>query len=202
MSKQIRSRFSVIEVIVAILLSLPNIATSHGANNSSAVCTDPLMEVAGIDPQVLAVLSETCPVCPFIEQARYPSHGAYTACVTSNAVKLVTKGFLDLDSARALARTAHISDIARGRPARTLLPGPGENGFDPGLATLAQQYDRQFLSINAAPFSMSLDTYISDPAIRTAVTDFLADPDAGIGPKASERFIFMTKPSGHDLQRS
>lgn len=170
------------------LLSLVTASASHAGNEAPAVCVDPLASVGGIDAEVLAILRATCPACPFIEQARYPSHGAYAACVTANAVRLAAAGILDFDSARALARAARASEVARGRPARTLLPGPGENGFDPGLATLARQYDRQFLSINAAPFSMSLDAHLADPGTRTAVTEFLADPDAGSGPEAFAQF--------------
>jgi hypothetical protein len=87
------------------------------------------------------------------------------------------------------------ADAGRGRAARTLLPGPGENGYDPGLAWLAQQYDRQFFTFHAAPFSMSLDVHVDedDLASREAIASFLADPDAGEGPDAFREF------SGRDV---
>lgn len=175
-------------LVVVCLVSLTTNITTHAGGYLSTACVDPLASVAGIDTDVLKQLGTSCPVCPIIEQSRYPSHNAYTACVSVNAIKLVFSGTLGLESVRVLAEAAHASEVARDLPARTLLPGPGENGFDPGLAKLAHQYDRQFLSINAAPFSMSLDAHIIEPGTRTALTAFMADPDAGFGPEAFEQF--------------
>lgn len=71
-------------------------------------------------------------------------------------------------------------------PPVALVPGPGESGHDPDLASLAHELDRQFFTFNAAPFSMSLDVHIplEDVSARALVDGFLADVKSGFGPTA------------------
>ncbi len=77
---------------------------------------------------------------------------------------------------------------ARGQEVETLIPGPGETGFDAPLADLVTQYDRQFDTFNAAPFGMSLDSHVAGAAARVSVAAFLADLNAGTGPDAFLQF--------------
>ncbi|MCA9772314.1 MAG: hypothetical protein KC466_07885, partial [Myxococcales bacterium] len=69
-----------------------------------------------------------------------------------------------------------------------LIPGPGEPGHDAALADLAAQYDKQFHAINA-PFGISLDAHISDPADRAKVYDWFHD-----NPGDLDFETFMGKP--------
>ena len=110
-------------------------------------CVDPLATLDGaVDPGSLSAVRAACPVCPWTEQARYADGSDYFACVSAAAASLPDETTIAL---RALVGSAW---VAAGEPARTLLPGPGENGYDPDLATLATAYDRQFFTFNAAPF--------------------------------------------------
>ncbi|MDP8256277.1 MAG: hypothetical protein P9M14_11050 [Candidatus Alcyoniella australis] len=60
-----------------------------------------------------------------------------------------------------------------------LIPGPGQQGYDAELETLARIYDRQFHVFNAAGMGLNADIYM-DPvqtADRAAIEDFLRNSD-------------------------
>jgi hypothetical protein len=125
-----------------------------------------------------------------IEQAAYTNHGAYVRCVTEVVNQARRAGDLRGSLASGIVRKAARSSVAQARVARTLLPGPGENGFDPELADLDAQYDRQFHTFHAAPFGMSLDVHVDLDADeeRALISDFMADPAHGSGPEAFQEF--------------
>ncbi|HEU5059680.1 MAG TPA: hypothetical protein VFU21_24280, partial [Kofleriaceae bacterium] len=57
-----------------------------------------------------------------------------------------------------------------------LIPGPGEDGFDPALEARARAYDRQFHTFSA-PWGLSLDALIPVPGERELVAGFLAQDE-------------------------
>jgi hypothetical protein len=173
--------------LLMVVLVLP-------ACEESGVCID-----VRVDPELPASvqhdLEGSCPICPLTARATYRSQGDYVRCVVRTVRQARRRGELTgREAGRLLARSLRMR-VAGRRPARTLPPGPGENGYDPGLAELASQYDRQFLSFHAAPFSMSLDVHVDEDAVasREAIASFLADPNAGQGPEAFRAF------SGRDV---
>jgi hypothetical protein len=171
------------------------LALALTACEDSGICVDLRADPDDVPASVRHELQSSCPICPFTERARYEGRQDYLRCVVRTALSARRSGEISgREAGRLLARSLAIP-VGRGRPARTLLPGPGENGYDPGLAWLAQQYDRQFFTFHAAPFSMSLDVHVDedDLASREAISGFLADPDAGEGPDAFREF------SGRDV---
>jgi hypothetical protein len=57
-----------------------------------------------------------------------------------------------------------------------MLPGPGENGHDVALATMASQYDRQFHLVNAATTGVTADVTVpSDDATLADLTAVIRD---------------------------
>jgi hypothetical protein len=179
--------------VIRILLAA--LALALTACEDSGICVDLRADPDDVPASVRHELQSSCPICPFTERARYEGRQDYLRCVVRTALSARRSGEISgREAGRLLARSLAIP-VGRGRPARTLLPGPGENGYDPGLAWLAQQYDRQFFTFHAAPFSMSLDVHVDedDLASREAISGFLADPDAGEGPDAFREF------SGRDV---
>ena len=59
---------------------------------------------------------------------------------------------------------------------RTLIPGPGQDGFDATLAEAARQHDRQFHGINAFATGLAAECSVNaaDPTARAAVEQFLS----------------------------
>lgn len=62
-------------------------------------------------------------------------------------------------------------------PAYSLIPGPEEPGYDPGLEAKALRYSQQFHEICAYPTGFFLEAYISDPTSRALVEDFLTNSE-------------------------
>lgn len=62
---------------------------------------------------------------------------------------------------------------------RTLIPGPGQEGYDEALARAARQHDRQFHALNAFATGLTAEFTVNaaDPSAREAVERFLADGD-------------------------
>ncbi|MEN8183083.1 MAG: hypothetical protein ABFS46_11170, partial [Myxococcota bacterium] len=172
--------------LVALLPAAVALLGAAPGAEESAGCSDPRLEVGSAPLAVREALASACPVCPHTARARYTRRSDYVRCVQRVVHDAQRRGDLRRGAIGTLLSRSLEIPAGRGEGARTLLPGPGENGYDPGLAGLARQYDRQFFTFHAAPFSMSLDVHV-DPADPSALEDierFLADPEGGFGADA------------------
>ncbi|MFT3712885.1 MAG: hypothetical protein QM817_34970 [Archangium sp.] len=59
----------------------------------------------------------------------------------------------------------------------TLIPGPGQDGFDETLAAAARLHDRQFHAFNAFATGLNAEFIVTDPLNRDAIAQFLATSD-------------------------
>ncbi len=169
---------------LAMLLLAAGVLAAPQCPERPLACEEPLEGLGGIAAETLDGIRTACPACPYLAQARYADHDEYVDCVGDAIETALDAGELGLVGALRVGLRALFAPVANGAPPTTLLPGRGENGFDPELAQHARQYDRQFGALNAAPFGMSLDAHIGDANARAAVDAFLADPMAGDTPEA------------------
>lgn len=60
---------------------------------------------------------------------------------------------------------------------RTLIPGPGQDGFDATLAASARLHDRQFHALNAFATGLNAEFIVTDPLARAQIEAFLSGGD-------------------------
>ncbi len=61
---------------------------------------------------------------------------------------------------------------------RTLIPGPGHDGYDAALAAQARKHDRQFHAINAVATGLAAEVRLADADAKAAVQQFIDDGDS------------------------
>jgi MYXO-CTERM domain-containing protein len=69
---------------------------------------------------------------------------------------------------------ATIFFLATTATAQTLVPGPGETGYDTTLAAKVGDYDRKIHQIMAVPLGFGLEAFVAGDANRATIDDFFA----------------------------